>query len=127
MKEKKNIIHKSIDTIDEFLAGDHTLLKEILHPANDNLALPYSIAYARLEAGTQSLPHALNSTEVYIFLQGKGTVSIGQTKKEIQQGELIVVPPAENQYVRNTGTEDLVFLCIVSPSWKRTDEIIFDK
>ena len=118
-------MHKSIAQIDDFLAGDNTILKEILHPSNDKINLPYSIAHAYLKPQTASLPHALTSTEVYYFLAGEGIINIGEKKQVVQSGDLVVVPPAENQYVTNTGEQNLVFLCIVSPFWQAADEIIF--
>ena len=48
---------KHIEEVSEFLAGDHTILKEVLHPSNDPIDINYSIAHARLEAGKASLPH----------------------------------------------------------------------
>ena len=108
-----------------FIAGDNTILREILHPNNDKIDLPYSLAHAAIPVGKASLPHALKSTEVYYFLRGNGIIHIGETVKAVEAGDLVVVPPSENQHVRNTGTVELVFLCIVSPFWKAADEIVF--
>lgn len=127
MKKQNVIIHKSLQDAEVFVAGDKTLLSEILHPDNDLINLPYSMAHARILAGNASVPHVLKSTETYFFLEGKGTMQIGEKEILIQKGDLVVVPPLENQYVTNSGSEDLVFLCIVSPKWKAEDEIIFDK
>ena len=41
---------------------------------------------------------------------------------EVVQDDLVWVPPNVEQYVRNTGDEDLVFLCIVDPPWAATAE-----
>ena len=60
---------KDIQQIPSFLAGDHTVLKEILHPKNDDVDIGYSIAYASLDAGKKSVPHQLKSSEVYIIFQ----------------------------------------------------------
>ncbi len=122
---KNKTLHKSIENIDSFLAGDHTILKEVLHPKNDAIDIPYSIAHAILKPNTSSLPHALKSTEVYYFLAGEGMIFIGEEKKIVKQGDIVAVEPNERQSVSNTGSEDLVFLCIVSPFWKADDEIIF--
>jgi len=35
-----------------------------------------------------------------------------------------VKPANSSQYIENTGNEDLVFLCIVNPAWRREDETI---
>ncbi len=119
------IIHKQFDSIPSFLAGDHTILKEVLHPHKDDVQLPYSIAYAKLNPEEISLPHQLKSSEVYIFLEGEGILVIGNNRIKVKKGELVVVPALENQHLINTTKNELVFLCIVAPAWTEKDEIIF--
>lgn len=118
---------KSLKDIPSFIAGDKTLLKEVLHPKNDAVSLPYSLAYATIAPGEQSLSHALMSSEVYFILEGSGTIHIGNKTYEIAKGDTIHVPAAESQYVMNTGSTTLEFLCIVAPAWKEQEEEIFDK
>ncbi|MEM7105882.1 MAG: cupin domain-containing protein [Bacteroidota bacterium] len=108
----------------EFLAGDHTLLREVLHPDNNGVDLPFSLALARIPEGKSSLPHILKSTEVYIFMAGNGQFYFDDTPKPIGGGDIVVVNPGCNQYVKNTGTGDLTFYCIVSPKWQPEDEVI---
>ena len=38
----------------------------------------------------------------------------------------IYIPPDSLQFIQNTGTNDLVFLCIVDPAWKKENETIYD-
>ncbi len=64
---------------DEFVAGDNSLLRELLHPSKANLAIRYSLAHAVVKPG---------------------------------------------QYILNTGSSELKFLCIVDPAWQREDEEI---
>ena len=70
------MIHKKLSQIPEFLAGDHTRLKEVLHPSNDQLNLGFSLAYAYLDIHEKSLPHRLAHSETYFFLEGKGEIII---------------------------------------------------
>ncbi len=106
----------------EFLAGDHTLLKEVLHPINDAININYSLAQARLEVGKSSLPHRLKSSETYYILEGEGEITIESETQSIKKGSIIFVPPNAEQFVRNIGQVDLVFLCIVEPYWRLEDE-----
>lgn len=125
MKLLDDMIHKSTSDIAPFLAGDHTLLKEILHPKNDCTSLPFSLAHASLEQGEQSLPHRLGESETYYFLAGSGSIFIENKEYRIKVGHLIIVPPKALQHVSNTGTGKMEFLCIVSPPWNsETEEII---
>lgn len=115
---------KDISNISSFLAGDETILKEILHPNNDAIDIQYSIAHARLEIGKKSLPHQLKSSEVYLVLQGKGEVHIDAEVSEITANQLVFIPKNAMQWIENTGDTDLVFLCIVEPFWKMEDEVV---
>ncbi len=119
------MIIKKLSHIESFLAKDKTILKEVLHPANDGIDLPYSIAHAYLPPGQQSLWHTLDNTEVYIILKGKGIIFINDEQKDIEAGDLIVVPPLAKQSVSNIGEEMLEFFCIVSPEWSEDKEEIF--
>ncbi len=128
MHKKNKVIHKRLKEVAGFLAGDHTWLREVLHPANDGLELPYSLAHARLERGTASLPHRLQkSDEAYFFLKGEGVLHIDEKKISVQAGDVALVPAGALQYLDNTGQGQLAFLCIVSPPWSVEDEAIEER
>ncbi len=117
---------KSIKQAGEFVAGDATHLREILHPKNDAVQLGYSIAHAYIKPNESSLPHRLTGSEVYYILAGEGIIHINEESQTIQQGDTIYVPPGGMQYVENTGKENLIFLCIVEPAWTPESEVITD-
>jgi mannose-6-phosphate isomerase-like protein (cupin superfamily) len=109
----------------EFTAGDNTALRELLHPDKQSLDLRYSLAHATVAVGQTSTPHALKTSEVYYILQGFGAIYIGAEIQEVEPGDAIYIPPGAKQFIRNLGTEPLVFLCIVDPAWRLEDEIVF--
>lgn len=108
----------------EFLAGDHTLLRELLHPQKTPMEISYSLAQGRLPPGHCSKPHRLASSEVYYFLAGKGIFTVGEERREITGGSVVYVAPHETQWVENIGPGDLEFLCLVDPPWKPEDEVV---
>lgn len=122
--KKEEMLKKEVDEVPEFLAGDHTFIRELLHTKNDGVRIHYSLAYASLPAGKSSLPHQLGSSEVYFILQGRGIVCIEEEQSEVRAGSMVFIPANATQYVKNTGTEVLKFLCIVSPEWKASEERI---
>ncbi len=114
---------KWINQVPAFTAGDETRIREVLHPKNENLDLPYSLAHASLEPEEHSLPHRLrSSTEVYIVLEGRGLVLCDEEQRKLEPGAVVLIPPGAEQQVLNTGTTTLRFLCIVSPPWRAEDE-----
>lgn len=118
---------KSIDDCTYFQASDRSSICELLHPDRDGLDFPYSIAHAVLGPGAASLSHMLReSSEVYFILEGQGIMQIDGESAQVGQGQAIYIPPGSRQHIQNTGTDDLKFLCIVYPMWRREDEQIFE-
>lgn len=110
----------------EFLAGDHTLLRELLHPQKASLQVGYSLAHGRLGPGKRSKWHRLASSEVYYFLAGQGVFSVDDRSVEVGSGSVIYVPPQSKQSLRNTGNREMEFLCLVDPAWRMEDEEVLE-
>ncbi len=110
----------------EFLAGDHTILRELLHPAKTSASIGFSLAHGKLNAGTRSKRHRLISSELYYFLAGNGRFWIGKESATVEAGAVVYVPPSGEQWVENTGPAVLEFLCIVDPAWRGEDEEVLD-
>ncbi|MER3423676.1 MAG: cupin domain-containing protein [Nitrospiraceae bacterium] len=110
----------------EFLAGDDTLLRELLHPARIPVRIGYSLAHGRLEPGCRSKRHRLASTEVYYFLAGQGVFRVGEQSCVARPGTVVCVPERAEQWVENTGHDVMEFLCFVDPAWKAEDEEILE-
>ncbi len=114
---------KTTKEVPRFLAGDHTLIQEVLHPKNDPVKLNYSLAFATLEPGKSSLPHTLHqSSELYVITKGKARVHIGKELAQVGQGQVVLIPAGEEQWIENIGEGLLEFYCIVSPPWSEDQE-----
>jgi len=108
----------------EFIAGDGSILREFLHPDKEPLALRYSLAHATVPVEHKTIPHRLRSSEVYYVLSGQGRMHIDQATHDVGPDCTIYIRPGANQWIENTGKEDLRFLCIVDPAWRKEDEVI---
>jgi mannose-6-phosphate isomerase-like protein (cupin superfamily) len=108
----------------EFVAGDHTILREVLHPAKMDVQVRYSLAHAIVQVGEVSTAHRLATSEVYYILLGRGLMHIDGEEVEVGPGQTVYIPPGAVQYIRNVGEEDLAFLCIVDPAWRAEDETV---
>ena len=109
----------------EFMAGDSTHLRELLHPDKQPLALRYSLAHATLPVGQTSLPHSLKTSEVYYILSGSGEMHIDGETQMVEPGDAVYIPPNARQFIYNCGSEPLVFICIVGPAWRQEDETVY--
>ncbi|MCU0536754.1 MAG: cupin domain-containing protein [Hydrococcus sp. Prado102] len=110
----------------EFLAGDSTLLRELLHPDKQSIALRYSLAHAIVPVGETSTPHSLKTSEVYYILSGQGEMHIDEETQIVEPGDAVYIPPNAKQFVRNCAQEPLVFICIVDPAWRKEDETVYE-
>lgn len=109
----------------EFTAGDNCRLREILHPDKAALELRYSLAHAAVAPGQTTWLHALRTSEVYYILSGEGMMKIDGEEARVGPGDTVYIPPQGKQQITNTGSADLLFLCIVDPAWRREDEVVW--
>ena len=118
---------KCLKDCKEFIAGDDSILREILHPEKADISVGYSLAHAKVAVGQKTKPHKLKSSEVYYVTEGQGLMHIDQDSFEVGPECAIYIPPNAVQYIENTGNSDLKFLCIVDPAWCQEDEEVFDR
>ncbi len=112
---------------DPFIAGDHSLLRELLHPDKADVQIRYSLAHATVAPGDKTQAHRLHTAEVYYILRGRGQMHIDAESADVDAGCAIYIPPGSVQSIENTGNGPLVFLCIVDPAWRHEDEEVIDE
>lgn len=115
---------RHLDDCEEFIAGDGSALRELLHPDKADLRIRYSLAHAKLPASQGTKPHKLESAEVYYIIAGNGLMHIDDESCKAGPGCAIYIPAGSMQYIENPGNHDLIFLCIVDPAWRKEDEQI---
>ncbi|WP_293152838.1 MULTISPECIES: cupin domain-containing protein [unclassified Microcoleus] len=116
---------QKLNGCDEFIAGDGTQLRELLHPDKQAVELRYSLAHATLPPGETSALHSLTTSEVYYIISGVGEMHIDDEVQLVQVSDAVYIPPNAKQFIYNCGTEPLIFICIVDPAWRKEDETIF--
>ena len=109
------IIHS--DKLSEWYTEERCHISEIRNSA-DNPAV--SIARARVEPGVTTALHAvLGTVEKYFILSGTGEMEIdGAPVGVVKTGDLVVIPAGKPQRIRNSGSTDLIFLCICTPRFE---------
>jgi mannose-6-phosphate isomerase-like protein (cupin superfamily) len=109
----------------EFIAGDDSILRELLHPEKTDLQIRYSLAHAEVRVGQMTRQHKLKATEVYYITAGEGMMHIDDESFEVGPECAVYIGPDSMRYIENTGNCDLKFLCIVDPAWRKEDEEVF--
>jgi len=117
------LFSKHLDDCDVIIANDGCHLKELLHPKNDPLDLPYSFSVATVEPGKRTYRHILKQSEVYFILEGQGKLHAGSETTDLVKGGSALVPAGKEQWLENTGNIDLEFIVIVSPPWREEDDV----
>lgn len=118
---------KQFEKCEEIIAGDKTVLRELLHPERDNVKINHSIAHAMVKPGNTSAPHKLKNAEIYFILDGQGKMFIDEESADVKKGDAIYIPPQAVQYIKNTGDSNLCFICTVDPAWRKEDEEVINK
>jgi len=116
---------KKFNDQQEIIAGDNCILRELLSTNIDQIESRYSVAWAKVPVGKTTWKHAMKTTEVYWIIKGQGIMHIGDESEKVGRYDTIYIPPNAIQYIENVGDEDLEFLAIVDPAWKKEDEVIF--
>ncbi len=85
------------------------LLNSPLHPE-------ISVARARVRPDVTTELHRLTVAEWYVIEQGVGFMQVGENPAfRVRPGAIVAIPPHVVQRIRNTGSDDLLFLCVCAP------------
>ena len=100
----------------EFYTPEKCFITEVLN----NPSFPTSIAIARVEPGITTEWHTLVDTdEVYYVLEGKGRMEIdNNVAGDMEAKDAVHIPANKSQRITNTGSTDLIFLCICTPRFQ---------
>ena len=117
---------RKFDTLDKIQGAEGTTIRQIFHPHNTLDGINHSLAHFVLEQGKRSILHKMKSSETYYILEGNGKIHVNDEIFEVTKNDAIFVPPMSKQFIENSGTDELKFLCIVDPPWTQDDEIILE-
>lgn len=113
---------KHYDKAREYYFVEGCFINEL---SNDTSDPAVSIARARVMPGVTTNWHSLTATtERYVILEGSGEVEIGEfAPKQVNIGDVVIIPPDIRQRIRNSGEGDLIFLAICSPRFHEKNYI----
>lgn len=106
------------DSSEEFATQERCHIIEI---HNNDTDTGCSVARARVEPGVTTSLHKLTGIiERYVILSGVGEVMIaGEDPVEVSELDVVAIADGVTQKITNTGTNDLVFLCICTPRFRQ--------
>jgi mannose-6-phosphate isomerase-like protein (cupin superfamily) len=97
----------------EILTGERCHIVEFV---NDPETPEVSVARCRVEPGVTTQLHSLSVIEWYIVKSGQGEMRIGEDPpRRLVCGDTAMIPRHVAQQITNSGSDDLVFLCVCVP------------
>jgi len=88
----------------------------ITEKMNSDLSPDVSLAECRVAPGVTTQLHKLTVAERYVIQQGHGLVELnGEAGFSVAPADCVLIPAGCAQRIKNTGHEDLVFMCVCTP------------
>ena len=107
-----------------FTTVDGSTIRELLAHRNSSIR-QQSLAEARLPRGGATTPHHHAVTEeIYYILTGTAAMTLGTETRDVGPGDAIAIPAGIRHTIRNTGSQELVFLCTCAPGYEHTDTFL---
>jgi mannose-6-phosphate isomerase-like protein (cupin superfamily) len=109
------------DQVRPYVTRDGSLIRELMHP-DSHACINQSLAEAIVDAGMETRLHRhILSEEIYLFLTGNGTMTLGDEVFEVHAGDTVLIPPGTPHKVRNDGEVKMTILCSCSPPYSHKD------
>jgi mannose-6-phosphate isomerase-like protein (cupin superfamily) len=75
-----------------------------------------SVTWLEVPAGAeQTLRSHEEAEQVYVVVRGAGTMSVAGDTQGVEEGDLILVPPATDHSIANQGDTELACISVQSP------------
>ncbi len=95
----------------------HGLRTNILMDAGELGSRHMSVTWLDVPAGTDQELHSHEESEqVYVVARGSGSMTVAGDTQEIASGDLVLVPPATDHSIANSGQDELCVVSVQSPA-----------
>ena len=75
-----------------------------------------SVTWLEIPAGAEQQLHSHEEAEqAYVVVRGGGTMSVAGDTQRVEEGDLILVPPATDHSVANDGDGEMACISVQSP------------
>ena len=114
----------NIKDVVAFTTKDGSEIRELL--AHRNSCIRHqSLAEARLPQGSCTTAHRhVVTEEIYYILEGTGSMRIGDSVRDVTEGDAIAIAPGQVHQITNTGPIVLKFLCCCAPAYEHDDTVL---
>jgi mannose-6-phosphate isomerase-like protein (cupin superfamily) len=94
----------------------HQLRPHVLMDAGELGSRNLSVNWLEVPAGaSEELRSHEEAEQAYVVVRGSGSMSATGDTQRLDEGDLVLIPPATDHAVANDGTDTLVLVAIQSP------------
>ncbi len=94
----------------------HKLRSHVLMDAGELGSRHMSVTWLEVPAGAeQTLRSHEEAEQVYVVVRGAGTMSVAGDTQRVEEGDLIMVPPATDHAIANENADELACISVQSP------------
>ena len=110
----KNIGGKVIKDNETYLLEDNNLFNNL------------TLSKTTLKIGKSTNGHSHeNEEEVYFFVNGAATMTIGDDHYPAQKGDIFLIPAGKFHRVKNVGFENCEFVCVFQKYDRKSDTAVY--
>jgi hypothetical protein len=85
---------------------------QLLFPWKEIAQTPFWSGWTHLRPGEKTRKHQHHEIEIYLIARGRGEMRVGDEIAEVGPGDVVYLPPFDSHVLKNTASEDLLFLSI---------------
>ena len=94
----------------------HRLRSHVLMDAGELGSRNMSVSWLEVPTGVEQTLHSDEEAEqVYVVVRGRGQMTVAGDTGEVSEGDLVMVPPATDHSISNTGEGELACVSVQSP------------
>lgn len=94
----------------------HKLRAHLLMDAGELGSRNLTVSWLTVPVGAeQTLRSHGESEQAYVVVRGRGAMSVAGDNQQVEEGDLILVPPATEHSISNDGEAELACISIQSP------------
>jgi mannose-6-phosphate isomerase-like protein (cupin superfamily) len=75
-----------------------------------------AVTWVEVPPGAEQRTHSHEDSEqIYVIVRGGGLMTVAGDEAEVEEGDLVFIPPASDHSIRNDRADTLVYVSAASP------------
>lgn len=92
------------------------LVSHILLEEGDILGGELTVTFVDVVPGSAQRPHSHTPEQVYVVVEGRGYMQVGDEERLLERGDLVYIPSNTTHGIRNTSDQMLTYVSAATPN-----------